>query len=54
VVRAKRAGEREQDGLLEAKMTTARRTLLILCGVAGTLLAVLMLLFFYLRATFRP
>ena len=45
---------RELDGLLEAGMTTPRKTLLILFGVAGTLLAVLMLLLVYFRATFKP
>jgi hypothetical protein len=35
-------------------MTTLRKTLLILFGVAGTLLAVLMVLLVYFRATFKP
>jgi hypothetical protein len=35
-------------------MTTLRKTLLILFAGAGTLLAVLMALLVYLRATFKP
>jgi hypothetical protein len=35
-------------------MTTLRKTLLILLGVAGTLLTVLMVLLVYFRATFKP
>jgi hypothetical protein len=35
-------------------MTTLRKTLLIPFGVAGTLLAVLMVLSVYFRATFEP
>jgi hypothetical protein len=35
-------------------MTTLKKTLLILFGVAGTLLAALMVLLVYFRATFTP
>ena len=35
-------------------MITVRKTLLILFGVAGALLAVLMVLWVYFRATFKP
>ena len=35
-------------------MNTLRKTLLILFGVVGTLLAVLMVLAVYFRATFEP
>jgi hypothetical protein len=41
-------------GIAGGPMTTLRKTLLILFAVAGTLLAVLVVLLVYFRATFKP
>ena len=56
VVSAKRAGATDGTGSASAgdQMTTLRKSLLIVFSVVGTLLAVLMMLAIYFRATFQP
>jgi uncharacterized RDD family membrane protein YckC len=56
VVRAERAGAQVTDHhrIAGGDVTTPGKTLLILFAVAGTLLAVLIVLLLYFRATFEP